>query len=171
MLVYVHRVNRVENPRTKIAVFTHILLFLLIILSILNAIFLGSGHHVWLTVIVALNLICMILSIGILLVLCIVSIRLINLVEDLSKRKFINAIVFIFCFVQIILFTFFAFILELRGYESRFFIVSALLIFLTFACRIIIIGSIFMFFAIFINMCYTCLKCTDAMIDRASNPS
>jgi hypothetical protein len=168
MLVYVHRV---ENPRTKITVFIHILLVLLVILSILNAIFLGTGHHVWLILIEALNLICMILAIGILLVFCIICIRLINLVEDLSKRKFINAIVFIFCFVQIILFTYFVFILQLRGYESRFFIISALLIFSTFACRMIIIGSIFMLFAVFINMCYTCFKCTDEMIDRAANSS
>jgi hypothetical protein len=169
MYVYVYEFDRVENPRTKLTVFTHTLLVLLIILSILNAIFLGTGHHIWLILIELLNIICIILAIGILLVFCVICIQLINTVENLSKRKLINAIVFFVCFVHIILFTYVAFILQFRGYESRFFIISVLLIFATFACRMIIIGSIFMLFAILINTCYICLKCTNRMIDRAAN--
>lgn len=161
--------RKVENLKIKIALFTNFMLCFLIILSLINATFLETDNRI--AFIELLNLTCSVMAAVILIMFCIICIRLINLVEDLSKRKFINAIVFIFCFVQIILFTYFVFILQLRGYESRFFIISALLIFSTFACRMIIIGSIFMLFAVFINMCYTCFKCTDEMIDRAANSS
>jgi hypothetical protein len=166
MFVYV---TKVENPRIKITVFTHFMLCLLIIVSFINAILLGTDNPVWIIFIEGLNLTCSIMTTCLLAIFCLICVRLINLVEDLSKRKILNACVFISCLIQISLFSFFAYTLLLRGYESRFLIVSAMLIFSTFSCRVIIVGSIFMLFAISVNMCYTCYQCTHELVDRATN--
>jgi hypothetical protein len=167
MFVYI---RRVENPKIKIALFTNFMLCLLIILSFINAIFLETDNRVLIVFIEALNLTCSVMAAVILIMFCIICIRLINLVEDLLKRKFISAVVFVFCLVQIFLFSFFAYTLFLRGYESRSFMVSALLIFSTFACRIITVGSIFMLIAISANMCYIGYKCSRELVERAANP-
>jgi hypothetical protein len=166
MFVYV---TKVENPKIKITVFTNFMLCLLIIASLINAILLGTDNPVWIIFIEGFNLTCSIIIICLLVMFCLNCVRLINLVEDLSKRKILNACIFIFCLIQISLFPFFAYTLLLQGYESRFLIVSALLIFSTFSCRMIIVGSIFMLFAISVNMCYTCYQCTHELVDTAAN--
>jgi hypothetical protein len=167
MFVYI---RKVENPKIKIALFTYFMLCLLIILSFINAIFLETDNRVWIVFIEALNLTCSVIAAVIFIMFCIICIRLINLVEDLSKRKFISAVVFVYCLAQIFLFSSFAYTLFLRGYESRYFMVSAMLILSTFACRIIIVGSIFMLIAISANMCYIGYKCSQEFVERAANP-
>jgi hypothetical protein len=161
--------TKVESPKIKIVVFTNFMLCLLIIASFINAILLGTDNPVWIVFIEVLNLTCSIMIACLLVMFCLMCIQLINLIEDLLKRKILNACIFIFCLIQISLFPFFAYTLLLRGYESKFLIVSALLIFSTFSCRIIIIGSIFMLFAISVNMCYTCYQCTHELVDRGAN--
>jgi hypothetical protein len=160
--------RKVENLKIKIALFTNFMLCFLIILSLINATFLETDNRI--AFIELLNLTCSVMAAVILIMFCIICIRLINLVKDLLKRKFISALVFVFCLFQIFLFSFFAYTLFLRGYESKFFMVSVILIFSTFTCRIIIVGSTFMLIAISANMCYIGYKCTQELVERAANP-
>jgi uncharacterized BrkB/YihY/UPF0761 family membrane protein len=153
--------------KLNITILSNFMLGLLIIMSFINAIFLGTDkNQMWFLVISGINISCSIFSIVILLMFSIFVFRLLNRVEKLSKRKIINFLIFILCLILIILFSFFSYLLLIRGYESRYLLFTALLIFLTYSCRIIIIGSIFIINTVVINTCYTCYKCSNEMTDK-----
>jgi uncharacterized BrkB/YihY/UPF0761 family membrane protein len=156
-----------DGLKLNITILSSFMLSLIIIMSLINAIFLGTDkNQVWFLVISGINISCAIFLIVILLVFSIFFFRLLNRVEELSKRKIISFLILILCLILIILFSFFSYLLLIRGYQSRYLLVTSLLIFLTYSCRIIIIGSIFIINTVVINICYTCYKCSKETTDK-----
>jgi uncharacterized BrkB/YihY/UPF0761 family membrane protein len=156
-----------DRLKLNIIILSSFMFGLLIIMSLINAIFdENDENQVWFLVISGINISCSIFAIVILLMFSIFFFRLLNRVEELSKRKIINCFTLILCLILIILFSFFSYLLVIRGYESRYLLVTALFIFLTYSCRIIIIGSIFIINTVVINTCYTCYKCSNEMTDE-----
>jgi hypothetical protein len=155
-----------DNLQLKIIILSNFMLGLLIILSFINAIFFEIENQMWFMIISGVNISCSVFAIVILIKFSIFFFRLLNQVENLSKRKIINFLLFILCLFLIFLFSFFAYLLIIRGYQSKYLLITSLLIFLTYSCRIIIVGSIFVIFTVSINSCYTCYKCTEEMLDK-----
>jgi amino acid transporter len=152
-----------DNLKLKIIILSNFMLGLLIIVSLINAIFFETENQMWFMIINGINISCSVFVIVILIKLSIFFFRLLNQVEKLSKRKIINFLIFILCLILIFLFSFFAYLLLIRGCESKYLLITTLLIFLTYSCRIIIIGSIFIINTVVINTCYTCYMCSKEM--------
>jgi uncharacterized BrkB/YihY/UPF0761 family membrane protein len=161
---------KMDKLKLKITILVNVLLGLLIVLSFINAIFLvqiRTENHIWFIIIIGINIMCSIFAIVILMVFSIFFFRAFNRDEKLSKLKIINSLIFILCLILIFLSSFFAYLLFIRGYESSYLLVTTLLLFLTYSCRIIIVGSIFLIFTLFINSCQTCFKRTDEPQDES----
>ncbi len=158
-----------DKLKLKITILANVLLCLLIVLSFINAIFLvriRTENHIWFIVLIGINIMGSIFAIVILMIFNIFFFRAFNRDEKLSKLKIINSLILMLCLILIFLFSFFAYLLLIRGYESSYLLVTTLLLFLTYSCRIIIVGSIFLIFTLFINSCQTFYKCIDELQDE-----
>jgi uncharacterized BrkB/YihY/UPF0761 family membrane protein len=163
-----------DKLKLKITILANVLLGLLIFLSFINAIFLvkiRTENHIWFIVIIGINITCSIFAIVILMMFCKFFFRAFNRDEKLSKLKIINSLIFMLCLILIFIFSFFAYLLLICEYQSSYLFVTTLLLFLTYSCRIIIIGSIFLIFTLLINRCQIYYKRTDEPQDenRRSN--
>jgi hypothetical protein len=153
-----------DNRKLKIIIWSNLMLGLLIILSFINAIVSKTRNRIWFMIIIGVNILCFVFAIVLLIIFNIFLFRRLIQVEKLSKRKIINFLIFILCLILVFLFSFFAYLI--RRYESKYLLMTTLLIFLSYICDIIIVGSIFTIFTVSINSCYTCYKCTEELLDE-----
>jgi hypothetical protein len=147
-----------DKLRIKIIILTIFILCSTFILSFLNAIISRTDNKLLVNIVEGMNISCAIIAIVILIIMCTIYCRLINHIEESSKHFIINFIIFFSCLVFKILFSFFAYLLIIRRFESNNLFISTLLIFFKYIFRVIIVGSIFMICSVAMNSCYTCFK-------------